>query len=667
AGEFRRAGNEVRLVRRAFAIGDQQEPPRALIVSHRGQQITMLQTGQGQALALERLEPQRIGSLYPAEGEDREMLRLEDWPLLLREGLVAVEDQRYWTHQGIDPQGLLRALVRNIGAGRVVQGGSTLTQQLVKNLFLSNARSLPRKAREAVMALLLEWHFDKQAILEAYGNQVYLGQDGNRAIHGFGLGSRFWFGKPLEELTVPELALLVGMVKGPSAYNPARRPESARERRDVVLRVWHAEGLIDSAALAEGERSSLGVATGERVIKTRPAFMDLVRRELKRDFPAEALTYDGLQIHTHLDAHLQALAENAVRDSIPELRTRGGAGLQAAMVATSTTDGRIRAIVGSAEPGSSGYNRALDARRPIGSLVKPAVYYTALVQPQRYTLISFLDDSPLRLSQPNGQVWEPQNFDGQSHGQVPLYRALAQSYNLSTARLALDLGIPQVARTLSDLGVGEAVPMVPSLSLGAVSLSPLEVAGMYNTLAAGGYPSPLRAISGVYTAQGEALLRDELRLQRGLDPRASHLVNWALSRVMLEGTGRSASRYLDPERRLAGKTGTSDEQRDAWFAGFGSTLQATVWVGQDDNRPMRLTGASGALPIWARFMEAAGAPSLDLRPPRGVSNAAVDVETALPADEGCRTLLQIPFVEGSLPDDRAPCARDNNRPWFRFW
>lgn len=665
AGEYARSGNHLEIWRRAFSYAGDNEGEQGLLLSHDGARIAALKDSSGNPLVLARLEPERIGSLYPAEGEDRELLQLSEWPRTLRQGLIAVEDQRFARHFGLDPQGLLRAVVKNIAAGRVVEGGSTLTQQLVKNLFLTNERSFVRKGREAVMALLLEWHFDKSAILEAYGNEVYLGQDGSRAIHGFGLGSRFWFGKPLEELKVAELALLVGMVKGPSAYNPRRHPEAATRRRNLVLRLWYDAGIITSSQLANGEQAGLGIGPSSQRRRTTTAFLDLVRRELKRDFPVEVLTHNGLRIETHLDSRLQALAENSVRSIVPQLESRGGAGLQAALVATGTADGRIKAVVGSANPGSGGFNRALDARRQIGSLVKPAVYYTALAQPDKYTLVTPLKDQPFGLEMPNGDVWEPDNFDHEAHGMVPLYRALAKSYNLSTARLAIDLGIPSLVRTLRDLGVDGAIPAVPSLALGTLELTPLEVASIYNTLAAGGYPSRLRAIASVSTAEGETLLRDELKLQRGLDPRATHLLHWALVQTLREGTARGAERYLSAGRELAGKTGTSDSQRDSWFAGYGSTLQATVWVGQDNNASMRLTGASGALPIWADFMEAAHAPSVELRPPRGVVLQSIDSESGLPGDDGCRTLREIPFIEGSVPAEEAPCSRRRSRSWFR--
>ncbi len=665
AGEYARSNQDLEIWRRSFQRAGESEAEQGLLLSHSGSQITALKDSTGGNLVLARLEPERIGSLYPAEGEDRELLQLSEWPDILRHGLIAVEDQRFARHFGLDPQGLLRATVKNIAAGRVVEGGSTLTQQLVKNLFLTNERSLVRKGREAVMALLLEWHFDKSAILEAYGNEVYLGQEGNRAIHGFGLGSRFWFGKPLNELTVAEMALLVGMVKGPSSYNPRRHPEAAKNRRNLVLKLWHAAGIVSSAQLAAGEVADLGVGRGSERHRSTTAFLDLVRRELRRDFPAEALTHNGLRIDTHLDSRLQSLAEQSVRKMVPQLESRGGKGLQAALVATSTADGRIKAVVGSANPGSGGFNRALDARRQIGSLVKPAVYYTALAQPDKYTLVTPLKDQPFGLEMPNGDVWEPDNFDHEAHGEVPLFVALSKSYNLSTARLAIDLGIPAVVRTLRDLGVDGAIPAVPSLALGTLELTPLEVASIYNTLAAGGYPSRLRAIASVSTAAGEELLRDELKLQRGLDPRVTHLLHWAMVQILRDGTARGSSRYLSPGRQLAGKTGTSDDQRDSWFAGYGSTLQATVWVGQDKNTSMRLTGASGAMPIWADFMESANAPSVELRPPRGVVMQQVDTESYLPADDGCRTLREIPFIEDSVPEEEAPCSRKRSRSWFR--
>jgi penicillin-binding protein 1B len=608
------------------------------------------------------MDPLLIGSIYPTQGEDRVLVRLDEVPPLLPAALIHIEDRNFERHFGLDPRAIARAAWANLRAGRAVQGGSTITQQLVRNFFLTLERRWSRKINEAFMALLLEAHYSKEEILEAYLNEVHLGQDGGRAIHGFGLASQFYFNKPLAELQVQEVALLVALVKGPSYYNPRRNPERARERRDLVLDILAEAGFITGPEHALALKKPLGVV-GEAGgnIARYPAFVDLVKRQLTGHYPESELTNDGLRIFTTLDPRAQDALEKRLTEGLPRLekghRMQDNT-LQGAGVVTSVVDGKVLALVGGRDVRYPGFNRALDARRPIGSLAKPFVYLAALMQPQRYTLTTRLADEPVELESPPGTKWTPLNYDKELHGEVPLFVALAQSYNLATVHLGLDVGVQNVREIMRAAGMLDSPPAVPSLFLGAVELSPVEVAQMYGTLAASGYRTPLMAIREVMTKDGQPLSRYPLKVRQTLPEAPVYLLNWGLEQVMTRGTGTSAYAYLPPELRVAGKTGTTDELRDSWFAGYAEDRVAVIWVGRDDNQPAGLTGASGALQIWAPVMRDLGARSFEPEPPPGIETAAVDAD--------CSGAIEIPYVEGYPPDDDFPCAgRSSPFGWLK--
>ncbi len=666
-GRYVQLRDEIELQTRPFAFTDgPQDTLRARLRFGAEGVESLRELDSSRSLPLLRLEPLLIGSIYPRHGEDRVLVRLDEVPPLLPLGLIQTEDQRFHAHFGLDPKAIARASVANLKAGRVVQGGSTLTQQLVKNFFLHNTRSFSRKFSEAIYSLLLELHYSKEEILEAYLNEVYLGQDGERAIHGFGLGSEFFFRKPLAELQPAELATLVGMVKGPSYYNPRRYPERTRERRDLVLGQWRDAGLLDEASYARASSGELRVVAGQALGNRRyPAFIAQVHRELAHDYPDDVLTAEGLRIFTSLVPHVQAAAEDAVREGLLRIeKDRRLKDLQAAAVVASVTDGSINALVGDRQATRDGFNRALDARRPVGSTIKPVVYLAALQRARRFQLTSPVNDTAIVLDMPNGDRWQPSNYDGEAHGQVPLFHALAHSYNLATVQLGLELGLDKVIDTLRQLGVKESVPELPSLLLGAWDRSPWQLTQLYAALASGGYAQRLTSIRAVQTRDGDLARSYPLELNEPLPAEAVALINWALVQATQQGTGRGIYRVLDPQTVVAGKTGTSDDLRDSWFAGFGANYLGVVWVGHDDNRPTGLTGASGALPIWAELMRRAGLRGLA---PPNVENlewARIDAESFLPAPKGCRSVLRIPFVAGTVPDQRAPCASDS--PWERF-
>lgn len=662
-GSYVRNGNELRIVTRPFKFWDGEQPSAQLRVSVEGGTVTVLSdTATGKPLTLARMEPRLIGGIYPAKAEDRVLVQLRDVPKILVDALIAVEDHNFYEHHGIDPVAMTRATLANVRQAEWVQGGSTLTQQLVKNFFLTNERTLGRKMNEAIMALLLEWHYSKDEILETYLNEIYLGQIGKRAIHGVGLAAWFYFDRPVDELRLQDVALLVALIKGPSFYDPRRHPERAMARRNLVLEVLEKQQVITAEQAKTAKAAPLGVThrppEGD---SPYPAFLDLVKRQLRRDYRDEDLTSEGLRIFTTLDPVLQDTAEAALENRLRRLekakRLREGT-LEGAVVVTTIEGGEVLALVGGRDARFAGFNRALDALRPIGSLVKPAVYLTALAQPERYTLASLVSDGPLTIKAAGSRAWSPKNYDREYHGNVPLHKALANSYNLATVRLGLSLGAPDVIKTLHRLGVQREIEAYPSVFLGAPQLAPIDIAQMYETLAAGGFRTPLRAIREVLNVNGQPLQRYPLTVEQAFQPEPIFLLNTALQEVTRSGTARSVSHMLPEGLTVAGKTGTTDDMRDSWFAGFSGEQLAVVWLGRDDNEPIGLSGAAGALPLWADIIRRTGSRPLQLVQPADIEFVRIDPESGLRADVGCQGSLELPFITGSAPQQFASCGRE---------
>ncbi len=643
---------------RGFNWADEQEPAQQLLLDFAGNELNQIFNAKGEQLTLVRLEPALIGGIYPLNNEDRDLIQLNDAPDALVDALIAIEDQDFYRHFGISLKGIARAMWANIQAGAFVQGGSTLTQQLIKNFYLTADRTLLRKLMELPMALLLEYHYSKDEILEAYLNEVYLGQDGNRAVHGFGLGAHYYFAQPLQELQLQHHALLAGMVKGPSYFDPRRHPERAKQRRDLVLKVLLDEDKITETDYLLAVNAPLGVvAKGTLTKEAYPAYLDLVKRQLRQEYVDEDLNSEGLQIFTSLDPISQRKAETALTTTIDNLQQQHGeklADLQGSMVVTDPQTGEVLAIIGDRRTRYQGFNRALDAKRPMGSLVKPAVFLTALEN--GYTLASPVDDSPYRLELPNGDVWEPENYDRQSHENILLIDALTHSYNLATARLGMTLGLDKVIATLKRLGVDKTLQPYPSLLLGAQSLSTLEMAAMYQTIAAGGFQIPPRAIRSVSDAEGKSLSRYPFKLQQTIAPQPIFLVQTALQEVMRTGTGRYAATQLPAGTRVAGKTGTSDDQRDSWFAGYSANRLAVVWLGLDNNQSLPFTGSGGALPAWTRYMASESLLTLDNIPPANIDYAWVDTQSGKLSDQHCENVRQLPFINGTQPLEQSHCV-----------
>lgn len=671
----------VDLYTRGFQFPDGAEPARRISLGFSQGSLTSITDSRGGSLSLTRLEPILIGGIYPGDNEDRELVRLSDVPRLLPDALIAVEDRDFYHHFGISLKGIARAMWVNIRAGRFAQGGSTLTQQLIKNFYLTSDRSLARKLLELPMAILLELHYSKDEILEAYLNEVYLGQDGARAIHGFAQGALFYFGRPLAELETHQLALMAGLIKGPSYYDPRRQAERALERRNLVLKLLSDQGFISDSEYRISTAQPLEVVEkGSRHKGAYPAYLDIVKRQLRKEYREEDLNSEGVRVFTTLDPIVHMHAATALESQLDALQKRygeAGAKLQGSVVVTDPQTGEVLAIVGDRKSRFDGFNRALDAYRPIGSLVKPALYLSALES--GYTLISPLNDRSVKLQQPDGSFWEPQNFDSKPKGQVPLYEALSRSYNLSTAHLGLDLGVDKVVKMLNRMGVEKVIEPFPSLFLGALALSPVDVAQIYQTIAANGFRMPLRAIRRVTDAANSELSRYPFNLEQISDPGAVHLLNYGLQSVAREGTARSLYQTLPADLNVSGKTGTSDQQRDSWFAGFTGNRLAVVWVGRDDNTSLPFTGSGGALRVWTELMrQEQPEPYLALKPDN-VEYFWVDPQAGVLTDPQCSGARSVPFLRGTEPKQRLTCAGqlrvpsspsgtdDNLLDWFKGW
>jgi len=666
AGSYAIDGNQVQIHTRDFTDVDGPVPGQRARLRLVGGVVANLTDATGKRrLQQVRVDPARIATLYGAKREERRLLRLSDVPELLVTGLQAVEDRDFKFHRGVDPLGILRAAWVNLRSGKLRQGGSTLTQQLVRSLFLSREQTLSRKLNEAAYALIIEARFDKRVILEAYLNDVYLGQQGNQAVRGVGAGAEFWFGRELDALDTPELALLIGLIQGPSYHDPRRHPERARARRAVVLGMMAATGLIDAAERERAENAPLGVSASPGFAANRyPAFMDLVYAQLAREYPPDTLTGAGLSIHTTLAPSAQIYLEQAVAGTLPKLERRGRPELQVGAVVTDADDGAVLAMLGNRQFTQPGFNRALDAERPVGSLLKPFVYMLALAQPGRYALASFVDDAPIVVELARRKTWSPENSDGTSHGRVRLIEGLAQSYNQATVRLGLDVGVDRLSQLLKALANIDVQPN-PSLLLGSIDLSPLRVAQIYQFLASNGQVQPVHALRAVLAADGASLHRYDAvaaPAQRG-DDIATRLVGIALQRTVTEGTARPLLADGLGHLQAAGKTGTSNDSRDSWFAGYTGSHLAVVWVGNDQNQPTGLYGATGAMRVWSALFRQLPSKPLTISND-GLQWVWVDDDELARTDSGCAGAKQYPFVDGFAPDEFRGCVFETVREWF---
>ena len=655
AGGWVKQGARYTIASRGYAGPDGGELPKRIRVTlGRGAVQSVQDATSGKPIELAHLDPARIATLYGASQEERRFVRLADVPPLLVSGLQAVEDRDFNHHIGIDVSAIVRAAFANLRAGHTVQGGSTLTQQLVRNLFLSRDQNLTRKINEALMSLLLEAHYSKGRILEAYVNDVFLGQQGGQAVHGFAAASEFYFGRRLEDLRPQEIALLVGMVKGPSYYDPRRSPQRALTRRNLVLQEFFETNLISAGQLNAAQAAPLDIVKNGQLPHNRfPAFMDLVRKQITADFDEKALREGNLSIFTTLDPAAQLYTEQAITSTLKGLGKRGD-GVQAAAVVTSAQTGSVLAVVGSKIPGDPGFNRALDARRPIGSTIKPFVYLVALTQPERWNLASLVNDGPISMRQPDGSYWTPQNDDHRSHDPLIMVDALAHSWNLATIHLGMEAGLPRIQAFLKSFGIGDINPS-PSLLIGSLDLAPLQLTQLYQYLAADGHALPLVAVSGVLDGNGRTIKRYQVQGGRGEYQEAVRLTTWAMQQVAEYGTASALGNSALASLHAAGKTGTSDDMRDSWFAGFTGEHLAVFWMGRDDNKPTTLFGSSGGLRAWRDLFAKLPSRPLSAAPGEGLEMAWINPASGRRTESQCEGAQQVPVIAGTLSADTEGC------------
>lgn len=668
-GEFNLRDNMILLHRRAFDFAEGFEPSQRLRLRFEDEQLTeILAWPTQQLLSSARLEPQLIGRFAADSGEDRLLVNLEQVPELMQETLLLIEDRDFYQHRGVKPSAILRAASANLAAGRTVQGGSTLTQQLIKNMYLTHDQNLRRKVNEGIMALILDYRFSKDEILEAYFNEVYFGQDRGHAIHGVGLASQYFFGKSVEDLTPAEIALLIGMVKGPSLYDPRRRPQRASARRDLVLRLMYENDLINQPQyLAAIEAPLVGRESTRLVVRDRPDYVDLVQRELRQLVPGNEWQQTGLRVYTHYDPYLQEYAEEALQRGVLSLQV---AEMEGAVVIADHQQGVVRALAGSIHPSRAGFNRALTARRPVGSLIKPFTYALALEQPQGYELNTLLEDRPIVVTDERDREWQPRNFDGEFRGDITLYESLIDSRNIPTIRVGLELGVENVRERLYNSGLDEPIHAYPSLLLGAVDMSPLAVTQLYSVLANQGRQQRLTSIEAVTTHWGHPLYRGQSLTQQVFSEESSYLTNYALEGVVREGTGQALGNTLG-QQGIAGKTGSTNDLRDSWFVSYDSRHVLTVWLGRDDNQSVGLSGSRGALPVAAEYWQQAGVEGIDLERPPQLVQGAFNKATGVAVDMSCEGALLLP-VQHYEPVSDLDCegevkeqADEEDKSWFQ--
>lgn len=565
-----------------------------------------------------KLEPELIGSIFDDKMEDRTLVTLTEIPDELSQAVIAVEDERFFSHHGIDPISIARALLVDLLHFKAVQGGSTLTQQLVKNYFLHSRKTLIRKFNEVWMAVLLEIHYTKEEILEAYLNEIYFGQKGPISVTGVAEAARMYFSKEVSQLSLSESALLAGMIRSPGEYSPYKNPERSQERRNLVLRLMKEQVLIDSGDYEKARKEKIILATSRHKVVQAPFFIDFVQAQLKADYPNSILKSEGMRIFTTLDLEAQEIAEIVLENHLSKLEKEklklkknleSGKNLEGVFLAVQPQTGAIRAFVGGRNFEKSQFDRVTQAHRQPGSAFKPFVYLTALAQEsgdKKYTLASTIEDKKFTVSSGTltSKNWTPENYDKVEHGTVTLRRALEESMNIATSRLGLDVGLDPVVEMARAAGIESPMEPYPALCLGSFEVTPLELIRAYTLFPNQGTRSDPISITNVVTRDGVVLEKKSFQIKKIISNELAYLMNSLLRGVMDHEKGTAASaRTMGFTGLAAGKTGTTSDYRDSWFVGYTPDVLALTWVGYDDNSPTGLSGASGALPIWTEFMK----------------------------------------------------------------
>ncbi|NLF25756.1 MAG: PBP1A family penicillin-binding protein [Deltaproteobacteria bacterium] len=609
------------------------------------------------------LTPRRISYLGFAKQREHEELRLADFPQHLIDAVITVEDHRFFEHHGIDFQGIARAAVANLRALAIVQGGSTLTQQLAKNMLFSPKKTIGRKIMEALAAISLESRLSKEEILESYLNEIYLGQEGAAAIHGFAAASRLFFGKKIGEISLSESALLTGIIRAPSYYSPRRHLTRATKRRNTVLKQLLQAGKINAAEFRQAKNEPLRILPGSERSPSTAFFQVALQKQLEQRLNLDAAIPAGIKVYSGLDAGMQNCAQQAVVAGLNRLKRDFAksvrADLEAGLVAIEPYSGLVRAWIGGRDYSRNQFDHVSQAKRQIGSTVKPFIYLAALDRGGggHATPATILYDQPFEIKLTGNKVWRPENIDKKYRGPVTLRYALEKSLNIPTAALAQEVGIDVAAATIERFGVAAKVPRVPAITLGAVDTDLLSLTSAYAALANGGFYVEPRLFTAVWDNQDEELLTSKIVEKRISDESATYILTNILQGVIERGTGQAARRS-GFSRPAAGKTGTSDKARDAWFVGFTPTLAAGVWVGYDNNAKLGLTGSTAAAPIWSEFMKCAEPyyQASDFIPPSGVVFTELDSQSGALVTRSCppQNIVREVFIRGTEPKNYCP-------------
>jgi penicillin-binding protein 1B len=650
-GRFRIAGGVLSVHLRSFFLPDGRKGGGLLDVRFQGPRVMRLWlNGQPQQGAV--LEPPLLASYYGPDQLERRPVAVEDVAPDLIQAVVAAEDESFFTHSGVAPTSILRALWVNLRGGQLRQGGSTLTQQVVKNIYLTQERKLARKVEEAVLAVMLEMRYSKREILTAYLNEIYLGRSGGVNVMGMGAASRAYFGKDASQLSLAEAATLAGIIPAPASYSPLTHPDRAKERRDWVLHRLAALGRVEQARIDQALATPVGVAPEPLARRRAPYFADAIAVEAAQRFKVEDLPDGGYSLFSTLSWDDQQAAQAATDAGLAAAEKgyqKGNkASLQAALISIQPATGGILAYLGGRRYDQSQFDRVSQAYRQTGSAFKPIVYAAAFEE-RRATPATFLEDEPLTVAVGNAS-WSPKNDDGEYHGWVTVRTALEHSYNPATTRLALQVGIPKIVALAHALGITSEMQPYPAVALGATAVAPLELGTVFASFAAGGVRPPVHGLLAVVDSHGKPVAGTRLPSpEQVLSPQSNFLVTSLMMGVLERGTGAGAAPQL--RGKLAGKTGTTNDRRDSWFGGYAPERATVVWVGYDDNAVTRLSGARAALPIWSRFMTAVTPPggySTFPQPP-GIHSALIDPETGLLASEYCPQVFTEFFRKEDVP------------------
>ncbi|MBI5116591.1 PBP1A family penicillin-binding protein [Candidatus Poribacteria bacterium] len=658
SGEYKTTPDTITIYTRSFHYPDGAYVGKPCSLTVENKKVTQIRDlGSGSSIDRLRIEPTILSTLTDDAKRVQYWVPIENIPPEVKNAIVATEDKNFFEHHGIDPFGILRALVVDIIHRRFEEGGSTITQQLVKNLFLTSRKTIGRKINEAVLTLMVEKKYTKEQILEAYLNLVYFGNAYGKNIYGVEAGARHYFGKTIDELSLAEAAMLAGIIRAPNYYSPVKQQERSEDVRDVVLKQMLKRGFITAQQCDAALKQQVSIS--RRQLAYAPYFVAYVEQQAHRRFSERDLYGGGLRIFTTLSAPLQSVAERNVSAQLSRFEKSGGnrSRLQVAVVSLDPKDGRIKCMLGGRDFGKSEFNRATQARRQIGSAVKPIITAVALDSPYRrggktYTTVSILNDRPASYRLADDTVWTPENHNGEYLGDITLRRAVAHSQNVAMVRLLEQLEPGLVIKYVEKMEVNCKPPRDLSLALGTMEASPLDLAKIYSVFASYGNRVEPKSIRYVVDKKGKVVYQESIKKKSVLHPATCYLVTDIMKSVFIEGTGISAQ-GLALEYPIAGKTGTTNDYTDAWFAGYSPTLVTTVWVGNDANKPIGLSGSQAALPIWTKIMEYSltGAPRKEFSPPDGIEFASVDRETGMLATEFCTDIATEPFIKGTAPAD----------------